>query len=78
MTAITEADVEQAVLDWLSALGWSVVNGSDIAPDVECADFGQVVLERRLGDALASLNPQLSAPALHVGLVLVRGRNRGP
>ena len=31
MTTITEADVEQAALDWLSALGWQTAYGPDIA-----------------------------------------------
>ena len=67
MTTITEADVEQAALDWLSGVGWSVAHGLDIAPDApgaERADYGQVVLERRLRDALGGLNPDLSADAL--------------
>ena len=57
MTTITEAEVEQAALFWLSALGWQVAHGPDIAPDTpnaERADYGQVVLERRLRDTLAS------------------------
>ena len=33
MTTITEADVEQAALDWLSSLGWDLAHGPDIAPD---------------------------------------------
>ena len=60
MTTITEADVEQAALDWLSALGWQVAHGPDIAPETpnaERADYGQVVLERRLRDALAGTQP---------------------
>ena len=32
MTTFTEADVEQAALSWLSALGWHVAHGPDIAP----------------------------------------------
>ena len=67
MTTLTEADVEQAALDWLVALGWSVAHGSDIAPDAPGAerdDFGDVVLERRLRDALASLNPDLPVSVL--------------
>ena len=67
MTTITEADVEAAALDWLSALGWQVAHGPDIAPDTpnaERADYGQVMLERRLRDALAELNPGLPANAL--------------
>ena len=67
MTTLTEADVEQAALDWLAGLGWRVAHGPDIAPDApgsERADYGQVVLERRLRDALAELNPSLPAEAL--------------
>ena len=67
MTTITEADVEQAALGWLSALGWGVAYGADIAPDTPNAerdDYGQVVLERRLRDALEELNPGLPLSAL--------------
>ncbi len=67
MTTITEADVEQAALDWLSSLGWQVAHGPDIAPETPDAErdyYGQVVLERRLRDALAALNPGLPASAL--------------
>ena len=67
MTTITEADVESAALDWLSALGWRVAHGSDIVPDAPGAerdDYGQAVLERRLRDALAQLNPGLPVSAL--------------
>ena len=54
MTAITESDVEAAALSWLEGLDWQVAHGPDIAPDTpnaERADYGQVVLERRLRDA---------------------------
>ncbi len=67
MTTITEADVEQAALDWLSGLGWAVAHGPAIAPETpnaERADYGQVVLERRLRDALGDLNPGLPTSAL--------------
>ena len=33
MTTITEADVEEATLAWLTDLGWGVEQGPDIAPD---------------------------------------------
>ena len=67
MTTFTEADVEEAALAWLAALGWQVAHGPDIAPETPNAerdDYGQVVLERRLRDALAVLNPSLPASAL--------------
>ncbi len=67
MTTLTEADVESAALEWLRALGWQVAHGPDIAPgtpNAERDDYGQVVLERRLRDAIAILNPGVSADAL--------------
>ena len=66
-TTLTEADVEQAALDWLSGLGWNVAHGPDIAPgtpNAERRDYGQVVLEQRLRDALTELNPTLPESAL--------------
>ena len=63
MTTITEADVEQAALHWLAGVGWQTVHGPDIAPDTpgaERGDYTEVVLERRLRDALVELN---SGPA---------------
>ena len=68
MTAtITEAVVEDAALDWLKSLGWTIAHGPDIAPNAateERTDYGQVILEHRLRDALARLNPSLPADAL--------------
>ena len=67
MTTITEADVEQAALDWLSGLGWTVAHGPEIAPDTpnaERGDYRQVALEQRQQDALAELNPGLPTSAL--------------
>ena len=67
MTTITEADVEEAALAWLADLGWGVEHGPDIAPDTPNAErdeYDQVVLERRLRDALAELNPSLPVDAL--------------
>ena len=67
MATLTEADVEGAALEWLAALGWQTAHGPDIgpgAPGEERADYGAVVLERRLRDALARLNPDLPLEAL--------------
>ena len=67
MTTITEADVEEAALAWLADLGWGVAHWPDIAPDTlnaERDDYAQVVLERRLRDSLAELNPSLPVYAL--------------
>jgi len=64
---VCETDVESAALTWLSELGWQVRPGAEIAPDglfAERQDYGQVVLEQRLRDALARLNPDLPPEAL--------------
>jgi len=53
--AFTESIVEQAALAWLESLGYGVVPGVQIAPGelaAERADYGAVVFERRLRDAL--------------------------
>ena len=60
MTTLIESDVEQIALEWLEALGWVTAYGPDIGPDSpnsERADYDHVVVEQRLLDALADLNP---------------------
>lgn len=68
-TAFTESVVEDAALGWLDALGYDVKHGPAIAagqPGAERRDPGyrDVVLEQRLRDALARLNPELSSDAI--------------
>jgi len=66
-SAFTESVVEQAALAWLEALGFGVAHGPEIAPGEPAAerdDYGQVVLPRRLRDALARLNAELPPEAL--------------
>ena len=63
----TESVVEQAALAWLESLGWRVTHGLEIAPGeagAERGDYAQVVLEARLREALARLNPVLPPQAL--------------
>lgn len=63
----SENVVEEAALAWLESAGWSVLNGADIGPGEPAAErdhYGQVVLPRRLRDALSQLNPRLPAEAL--------------
>lgn len=65
--AFTESVVEQAGLAWLESLGYAVLAGPEIAPgepQAERGDYCQVVLERRLRQALERLNPQLSSDVL--------------
>ena len=65
--AFTESEVEAAALEWLEGIGWKAAHGPDIAPHAagsERTDYGEVILERRLRDALERLNPDLPADAL--------------
>ena len=64
---LTESELEDAALEWLEGLGWKLAHGPNIGPDAtgaERADYSQVVLEHRLRDALARLNPTLPTEAL--------------
>lgn len=64
--SFTESVVEQAALEWLEGLGWSVTHGLEVAPGepgAERADYSQIVLETRLRDAIARLNPLLPPEA---------------
>ena len=42
MTTITEADVEQVALVWLSGLGLQMAHGPDIVPDTPGAEQARV------------------------------------
>ena len=66
MTTLAESHVERAALEWLADLSWQTARGPDMAPDTlgaERNDYGQVVLEARLRNALARLNPSLLTSA---------------
>ena len=67
LTGFTESIVEEAALAWLGAKGYTVLHGPEIAPGEAMAErdsYGQVVLEGRLRQALARLNPEVPADAL--------------
>lgn len=56
VSSFTESVVEEAALGWLEALGYSIAYGPHIAPGelaAERKDYGQVVLEDRIRQALA-------------------------
>jgi len=68
-TKFTESIVEDAVLDWLENLGYTLAHGINIGPEshsrsAERTSFNQVVLEGRLRVALAQLNPDLPSGAV--------------
>ncbi len=66
-SSFTESVVEQAALAWLESLNYTILSGPEIAPGqpgAERADYGQVVLEGRLRQALERLNPQVPSDAM--------------
>jgi type I restriction enzyme, R subunit len=67
MTAqITESHVEEAALGWLKELGYSTINGADIAPDShksERESYRDVILVDRVKRAIARLNPDMPPEA---------------
>ncbi|MBX3408116.1 MAG: type I restriction endonuclease subunit R [Phycisphaeraceae bacterium] len=66
-STFNESAVEEAALNWLRGLGYSVVLGPTIAPGepgAERESFDEVVLAGRLRAALARLNPGVTADAL--------------
>ena len=63
---MTEHDLEQACTGWFGELGWSYTPGEAISPGgahPEREHYTQVILGRRLQDALSRLNPDLPAEA---------------
>ena len=67
--SFTESVVEDAALAWLQGLGYTILHGPEIAPDMLTAErsdpnYRDVLLERRLREALVSLNPDLPPEAL--------------
>ena len=67
MSGVKESTVEDAALAYLENLDWTIAHGPDIALGAvteERTDYGQVILEQRLRNALAHLNPSLPADAL--------------
>ncbi len=66
MAFLSEAAVEQALLDQLRALDYSIEREEDIGPDGHCPErenHDEVVLKKRFEDAIARLNPSLPVEA---------------
>lgn len=73
MSKFTESVVEEAALAWLEARGWTILHGPEIASGMPSAErddpeFRDVVLERRLRQALQRLNPSLPSDAIESAL----------
>ena len=68
MAFLSEAEIESALLDQLRALGYRIEREEDIGPDghrPERESHDEVVLKRRLEEAVARLNPGVPLEARH-------------
>ena len=64
--SLNEAIVEDAALTWFDELGYKIGHGPHIAPgelEAERTSFSEVVLEKRLREAINRLNPSIPADA---------------
>ena len=67
----TEDHVEQACLEWLEELGYSILHGPDISPDgdaPERAAYDSNILIERFKSAFHNINPHLNADACEYAL----------
>jgi type I restriction enzyme R subunit len=63
---ITESVIEEAALNWLEGLGYQIASGPNIAPGelfAERDSYDEVVLAKRLREAVGRLNPLLPQEA---------------
>ena len=66
MAFLSEAAVEDMLLDHLSAMGYVIASDSEIGPDGKTPErdtYGETVLVRRLASAVDKLNPNIPALA---------------
>ena len=67
MAFLSEAAIEEAVLEQLAGLGYTVENEERIGPDAlfsERGSYVDVILEKRLLDAVTRINPTIPHTAL--------------
>ena len=80
-SAVLEDHLEQATLQWLSALGWQTAHGPDISPPdartagTERDTYRQVCLPHRLAATIQRLNPNIPTSARDAALRLVLNPN---
>jgi type I restriction enzyme R subunit len=66
-SGVAESTVEDATLSWFGELGYAVINGPTIAPGemfAERAAYGDVVLTKRLHEALVRINRGVPVEAI--------------
>ncbi len=71
MSYIDEAHVEIVTVDYFRELGYEFLHGPVTAPDGEAperTDYAQIVLTRRLRDAMVRINPNVPEDAIEDAL----------
>jgi type I restriction enzyme, R subunit len=66
MSSLSESGVEEAALSWFGELGYAVAHAPHLAPGeiaTERKSFADVVLVRRVCEAIATLNPTIPSDA---------------
>jgi len=66
-STLTESTVEDAALEVLEGLGYTILHGPEIAPGellAERTEYSDIVLAGRLQQALARINPRIPAEAI--------------
>ena len=63
--SITENEIEEVALQYLTSLGYECISGIDISPDGDIPErqYNEVVLQNRLRIAIDRLNPSLNYDA---------------
>ncbi len=66
MTQFTESVIEEAALDWLRELGYTILSSQDLLPGENAlrASYSEVLLPGALRSALVRMNPSLPAEAI--------------
>ena len=66
MTQFTESIVEEAALDWLRELGYTILSSQDLLPGENAwrASYSEVLLPGALRSALVRMNPSLPVEAI--------------
>ena len=66
MKPITENIIEESAIEILQSIGWEYAFGKDISPEglfCERDNFSQIVLKKRLRNAITKINPYIPAEA---------------
>jgi type I restriction enzyme R subunit len=76
MTQFTESVIEEAALDWLRELGYTILSSQDLLPGENAlrASYSEVLLPGALRSALVRVNPSLPAEAIDDALPQTHAR----